>query len=79
LDGRAVEYKEPTLEQLFAQLLRTSRLRYVYVGMKEGPQLEQGQMSVATFPFSEGPLITSAFRGAEEWEMRRGPVSLQRA
>jgi hypothetical protein len=72
-----IEYKEDTFEILFNDLLSFTCLRYVCVGMEEGPELEQRHMNLETFPFDEDPLMLSAFRGDERspgWRIRRGPA-----
>ncbi len=72
-----IEYKEDDFEILFNDLLSFTCLRYVCVGMEEGPELEQRQMNLETFPFDEEPLMLSAFREDDRtpgWRIRRGPA-----
>lgn len=73
-----IEYKETGFLKLFDKLLQMNGLLYVCIGMEEGPELEDRHLHADTFPFSEEPLMISAFRVREAdgdgWEIRRGPA-----
>jgi len=69
-----IELTTPAWRQYWDRLLQFDGLTFICVGDEEGVELNDRNLSVASFPWDEWPLLTAALRGgagmSSDWVIR---------
>jgi len=71
-----IEYTGENYAPIWELLLGTSGLTVACLGYDEGVDLQDGQLTVETFPWKEWPLVIGALRDgsdSQSWIVREGP------
>lgn len=70
-----IEYTERDYEPIWDLLLATPGLTFVCLGLEEGVELTDAQLTLETFPWREWPVLIAALRdaGTGLWTTRKGP------
>ena len=69
-----IEYTGSDYKQIWDQILDTPGLNFACLGHEEGVELDDSNLTVGTFPWSEWPLVIGALRDPTgSWITREGP------
>jgi hypothetical protein len=70
-----IEYTGRDYEPIWDLLLATAGLTFVCLGLEEGVELTDTQLTLETFPWGEWPVVIAALRdtGSGLWTTRKGP------
>ncbi|HTQ58826.1 MAG TPA: hypothetical protein VMI32_01275 [Candidatus Solibacter sp.] len=72
-----VEYTGRNYEPIWDSLLATQGLAFVCLGLEEGIELTDDQLTLETFPWTSWSLVIAALRdppGSATWTTREGPA-----
>lgn len=71
-----IEYTGNDYKPLWNMILSAPALAVACVGFEEGVEIEDDKLSIASFPWSQWPLVIGGIRdplGSQSWTIKQGP------